>query len=267
MSLAVPTKPFPDNLSGHHSALKWGSGLLLALLLHTGLILCLTYRPDPIQPAADLPPIALMLLPSTQPESTAVSDKQPDEVKPKQLASAAQTAEQQQDLPQAKPTPAPRPEIVAAKKVHRKASPKPEPVKAPEKTQAPAAAPSSLTSPPPGNPQPSQTTPGVSPVRAPLIEHSNWASLLLQRLERYKRYPAQALRQQARGVVYLTLTVSRDGTLLNVQLVKSSGVPSLDSEAQALPARAAPLPALTEDIAPGQSQVTVTLPIRFDLRQ
>lgn len=87
-----------------------------------------------------------------------------------------------------------------------------------------------MTSTAAGNPQPNQTAPGTNTVNMPTHQQSNWTSLLLQRLERYKRYPAQAIRQQARGVVLLNLTLDRAGQVLHVSLAKSSGVPSLDKE-------------------------------------
>lgn len=270
MSFAVSTKPSSLLWSANNSPFPWGGGLLLALLLHAGIIFWLSDQQDVIQPAASFTPMAFMLVPSTQPESTATVKDTPDEVRQTQAAAPpVETVKEQEEVP-VKPTVAPDPEIVVAKKVPAKPKPKvqPQPVKAPEETKAPVpAAPSALTSTAAGSPQPNRTAPGEDTVNLPTQQQSNWTSLLLQRLERYKRYPAQAVRQQARGVVALNVTLDRGGQVLNVTLAKSSGYPSLDKEALALPERASPLPPLPDDMAEGKSQITLTLPIRFDLRQ
>lgn len=270
MSFAVSTKSSSLFWSEPRHPIAWGGGLLLALLLHGGLFFWLSHQPAVIQPAASFTPMAFMLLPSTQPESTAVVEDKPDEVRQKQAAAPPVTAVKvEEDIP-VKPTIAPDPQIVVAKKVQPKPKPKvqPQPVKAPveSKVEKPAA-PASVTSTAAGTPQPNRTAPGTDTVNMPTQQKSDWTSLLLQRLERYKRYPAQALRQQARGIVLLNLTLDRAGQVLDVKLARSSGVPSLDKEALALPERASPLPALPEDMAEGKSQITITLPIRFDLRK
>lgn len=269
MSFAVSIKPCSSSWSNSDKPIRWGGGILLALLLHGGILFWLIYQPALIQPAASFTPMAFMMLPSTQPESTATEDK-PDEVRQKQAAAPpVETLKVQEDVP-VKPTVAPNPDIVAAKKVQPKPKPKarPQPIKAPVEVKAPTpASPASVTSTAAGNPQPNKTSPGTDTVNIPTQQQSNWTSLLLQRLERYKRYPAQAVRQQARGVVLLNLTLSREGQVLHVSLAKSSGVPSLDKEALALPQRASPLPALPDNMVEGKSQMNITLPIRFDLRQ
>lgn len=269
MSCVVSTTPSWPLKSGVKRSLPWGGGALLALLLHGGILFWLVYQSSLIQPAASFTPAAFMLVASTQPESTAVEDK-PTEVRQKQAAAPpVETIKEQEDVP-VKPTVAPNPEIVAVKKVQPKPKPKarPQPIKAPEETKAPAPAESaSVTSTAKGNPQPSVANPGQNEINTPTNQQANWSSLLLQRLERYKRYPAQAVRQQARGVVSINVTLDRAGQVLNVTLAKSSGFPSLDREALALPARATPLPPLPDDMAQGKSQITVMLPIRFDLRQ
>lgn len=269
MSCAVSTTPSAPLGSDSRSALPWGGGVLLALLLHGGILFWLVYQASLIQPAASFTPAAFMLVASTQPESTALEDK-PTEVRQKQAAAPpVETVKEQEDIP-VKPTVALNPEIVAVKKVQPKPKPKvkPQPVKAPEEKKAPAPAEkASVTSTAQGNPQPSVANPGRNEINSPTNQQANWSSLLLQRLEHYKRYPAQAVRQQARGVVSINVTLDRAGQVLNVTLAKSSGFPSLDSEALALPGRAAPLPPLPDDMAEGKSQITVMLPIRFDLRQ
>lgn len=86
-------------------------------------------------------------------------------------------------------------------------------------------------------------------------------------LSRFKRYPALAVRQQRQGIVQVAVTLDRQGNVLGVKLLRSSGVASLDREALQLPQRASPLPAPGNEIAAGQAEFSVTIPIRFDLRE
>lgn len=239
-------------------------GLVLALLLHAGVFLWLTNRPTQEQPATAPPPVALMILPTDDPASVATPAKQPDKIKQIQSATPQEKAESKEAV---KSVEAPNPELVVAKKMHHKVITKPQPVK-PHDVEVPPAPtpPAPETHAPASHPQQSAGRAGSSAVSAPSPGEVNWVGLLRQRLDRFKRYPAQALRQQAKGVVYLSLTLNREGQVLSVALAKSSGTPTLDREALALPTRAVPLPAPTDDIAPGQPQITLTLPIRFDLR-
>ncbi|AJZ91584.1 energy transducer TonB [Klebsiella michiganensis] len=258
------SQPFPAWSDGLPPSRR-SVGLLLALLLHAGVFLWLTHRPTQQQPATAPPPIALMILPADDPASVATPEKQPDKIKQIKSAASQEKAESKEEV---KSVEAPNPEIVVAKKVHHKAITRPQPVKPHDAEVPPAPAPHAPeTHAPASHPQQSAGRAGSSAVSAPSPGEVNWVGLLRQRLDRFKRYPAQALRQQARGVVYLSLTLNREGQVLSVTLEKSSGTPTLDREALALPARAAPLPAPTDDIAPGQPQITLTLPIRFDLRQ
>ncbi|VEB94997.1 TonB family C-terminal domain [Cedecea lapagei] len=257
-------KPFPAWSEGLPSSRR-GIGLLLALLLHAGVFLWLTNRPAQEQTATAPPPIALMLLPSDDPASVATPERQPDKIKQIRSAAPQEKAEPKEAV---KSVEAPNPEIVVAKKARHRAITKPQPV-TPHNAEVPPAPapPAPETHAPASHPQQSAGRAGSSAVSAPSPGEVNWVGLLRQRLDRFKRYPAQALRQQAQGVVYLSLTLNREGQVLSVVLAKSSGTPTLDREALALPARATPLPAPTEDIAAGQPQITLTLPIRFDLRQ
>lgn len=59
-------------------------------------------------------------------------------------------------------------------------------------------------------------------------------------------------------------SVARDGHVLEVTLVRSSGSPTLDEAAQAT-FRNARMPPFTTDMT--QAQTTVTVPIRYRLEQ
>lgn len=267
MPFALPIKRTLHDWPDGGRSSRWGSGLLLALLLHAGLLFWLGYRSTQMQPATAYPSVALMLLPNTQPASTATPEEQPDTIKQRQ-SSAQEEEPQPEEEPVSKSVIAPNPEIIAAKKVRHKSKPRPQVAKPPEKILPPAPTPPApVTTAPASQPQQNAGAAGSSAVSAPSLGEVNWVSLLRQRLDHYKRYPAQALRQQAEGVVYLTLTLNRQGQVVSVAVEKSSGVPALDREALALPSRSASLPPPGEEVAPGKDRVTLTLPIRFDLRQ
>jgi len=267
MSFALSTKQPLSTQPDKGKSPYWGSGLLLALLLHAGIAFWMVYRATQELPPATLPAAIFMLQPAEQQESTTNPEKLPDGVK--QALSAPQEVETpQEEVPLPKLAEAPKPVIQVAKKVVHKVKPKSQPVKPPEKEILPAPTPPApVTSAPPDSQQQRVAAPASSSASTANPGQTNWVGLLRQRLDRYKRYPAQAARQQAQGVAYLGLTLDRQGKVLNVRLVKSSGVSSLDREALALPERASPLPPPPGDFAPEKQQVTLTIPINFNLNQ
>lgn len=93
----------------------------------------------------------------------------------------------------------------------------------------------------------------------------NWRSRISGRLNRFKRYPKDALRLKRQGVGQVRFTLDRQGHVLAVTLVSSAGLPSLDREIQALVKRASPLPTPPAD-AYVNGTVELTLPIDFSLR-
>lgn len=93
----------------------------------------------------------------------------------------------------------------------------------------------------------------------------SWRSRINSRLNRFKRYPKDALRLKRQGVGQVRFTLDRQGHVLAVTLVSSAGLPSLDREIQALVKRASPLPTPPAD-AYVNGTVELTLPIDFSLR-
>lgn len=125
---------------------------------------------------------------------------------------------------------------------------------APQATPAPAARHDSVAAAPP--------SPSLPPGQAGGGNSRSWEAQVLARLERFRRYPAGARAQGHEGVVYLQLKVGRDGQILALQLLDSSGHTSLDQAALETVQRAAPLPRLPAD---RPDSVTVTLPVEFFL--
>ncbi len=91
----------------------------------------------------------------------------------------------------------------------------------------------------------------------------NWKSALVARLERYKRYPAEAQARGEHGVAQLAFSVDRHGGVHGARIVRSSGSRALDAATLALVARAAPLPPPPPDV-PG-AQIAITVPIRYNM--
>lgn len=81
-----------------------------------------------------------------------------------------------------------------------------------------------------------------------------WATYLSEWVKRVERvgnlnYPDEARRRRLAGAVVITIAVRRNGTVENAQIVKSSGIPLLDSSALRIARLAEPYAALpkTED--------------------
>jgi TonB family protein len=83
--------------------------------------------------------------------------------------------------------------------------------------------------------------------------------VLMARAQLMKQFPRQALREHAEGVVHVSFTINRRGSVTGSRIVTSSGFPILDQEALALVQRAQPFPPL-----PGGGPTKVfSLPVRF----
>jgi len=98
---------------------------------------------------------------------------------------------------------------------------------------------------------------------APRIDPS-WQSLLIRRLQQYKRYPHAARERNEQGVVLLAFSLDRDGHVLSRHIVSGSGYSELDAEVLALIERAQPLPAFPPSMS--AEKLDLTVPIRFSLR-
>jgi periplasmic protein TonB len=165
----------------------------------------------------------------------------------------------------------------AARAVEAKAEARPVDIVLPDvpslpSTAAPAEQPSSDSRPverttaPPAMSNPGMTAaarlPSASMERAAL---ANWQSQLLGHLKGYLRFPRQAERSRQEGVALISVTVDRQGRVLNARIDRGSGYPLLDGEAVATVRRGSPVPAPTADIR--GDPVTVTIPIQFALRR
>lgn len=93
------------------------------------------------------------------------------------------------------------------------------------------------------------------------IAKISWQQALHAHLEKKKKYPRKAKRMKKRGTPVIRFTMDRNGHVINVSLIQSSGTSSLDKEAIDLVYRAQPL------IKPPSSvtgnRLSLTVPINF----
>lgn len=92
----------------------------------------------------------------------------------------------------------------------------------------------------------------------------NWKSRLIARLERYKRYPADAQARGEHGVAQLAFDIDRAGGIHRARILRSSGSRSLDRATLALVERAQPLPPPPSGIR--GNQIAIVVPIRYSIR-
>jgi protein TonB len=82
-------------------------------------------------------------------------------------------------------------------------------------------------------------------------------------LAKYKKYPPEALRQKQEGIVMVAFTLARDGTVLAVEVERSSGFPLIDQAVHDMLHRASPVPPV-----PGHytgERLSIAIPVRFSL--
>lgn len=152
--------------------------------------------------------------------------------------------------PAAAPAPTPR-------RSKPKAPPPPNPPPNPPRTAPPATA-APATAAPPRAAAPPRTE------AVPSDALATWQGALLDRLDRYKRYPRAARLRRQHGVAQLRLVIDRQGQVLAASLAASSGIALLDDEVLALARRAAPLPPPPETVA--GATIELVLPVAFHLR-
>jgi periplasmic protein TonB len=92
---------------------------------------------------------------------------------------------------------------------------------------------------------------------------SSWQSNVVKHLQRYKRYPSEALSQSEEGVVLLSFRLDRNGYVLTHHIARSSGYADLDNEVMDMITRAQPLPAFPANMP--QTQLDLTVPISFSM--
>lgn len=90
---------------------------------------------------------------------------------------------------------------------------------------------------------------------------ARWADKVVRAIERCKRYPAEASARREEGLVLLSFTMDRQGSLGALHILNPSGSEILDRTALDIVKRCAPFPPPPEAV-PGNS-VPLSIPIRF----
>jgi protein TonB len=221
---------------------------------------------QPVPPAPELSKTETPPAPPTPPTPTMVTTNPPTPVSEKPLV-------RMPPPPPRKPTP-PQPTAVAA------APPTPEPAKPTlQPSPSPAPLPQVATAPVP------QATPGTlgagtgrgGPGGVGQGETGSGHGIIgsgegpgddyLERVRRwinkYKTYPDVAKKQKQQGGPMLSIRLRRDGTVLDVQIDKSSGFPLLDEAALKAVRDASPVPPFPASYADDEAEIE--LPFTFHL--
>lgn len=204
--------------------------------------------PKIVEPEIDLPPMAEiedlpLPLPDVQPV-VEVPTKKKDEKKKKKAEPAPKKQEKPKELPKPVQSTQPPQDFKTA-------------TDAPSPTQREVEQPQVAAAPdlPVG--------PSEAELAARADEMNIWAGLVNEHLKKHRKYPRAAKRRNHEGAPEVSFTMDRNGYILDVTLLKSSGHESLDEEAIAMFRRAEPLPPLPRS-SPDAS-VTRSLAITFNL--
>ena len=92
-----------------------------------------------------------------------------------------------------------------------------------------------------------------------------WRATLAAHVQRFKRYPAEAVGRHMHGTTMVRFTIDRKGAVVSAEIVSRSGIEVLDRESLSLIARAAPLPPPPHRIV--GTHFTFTIPVRFHPQQ
>ncbi|MGX9462691.1 energy transducer TonB [Shewanella sp. A14] len=101
----------------------------------------------------------------------------------------------------------------------------------------------------------------LTPSQAP----AKWQSVLLMHLEHHKRYPREARRKRQEAVVYVRVSINRDGTVVDYRLEKPSAYNTLNQATMALIARAQPLPSPPKEVT--GDIIEFVVPVEFFLKR
>jgi protein TonB len=253
--------------------LRWAACWALALALHAAVAaaLLLYWRPEQEQ-VAGAPLILIELAPLPVAPTVTPSDAPPG---PQQTQTAAVPPVEPTVARDAKPEPnKPEPEkpvettatVLPAPQAEQPiaALPPPKPAGQPQQNRQQSAArqasaPSSAAHRAARAAAPAPGASARNPAALP-----NWKSRLVARLERYKRYPAEAQARGEHGVAQLAFSVDRSGGVHRARILRSSGSTALDRATLAMIARAQPLPPPPPEIR--GAQIAIVVPIRYNIR-
>jgi len=250
---------------------RWTGGAVFAVALHVGLLAFLLHSTESTD--ADIAgAIAIDLAPITAGPPIEMADVPTGPLTPEQTAASEARMEipkqETVETPSVEPSPlAPNPEITLPPKRPEEKQEPVEKEKVEHTEHESQASEAVLPTAPPrveGNNAVVSAAPAIVLSAAALQAQASWRRTLVSHINRYKRYPATAHAHRVEGVVTIQFTVDRAGSVVQTQVVQSSGSLLLDDEAVAILRRAAPLPAPPTQ-AEGSTFV-FSLPIRFKIR-
>jgi periplasmic protein TonB len=245
---AAVARRWPDSL-------RWGMCLLLALGLHAAGAAMLVQWNDSSDSVADAPvimielatvPVAPDIAPTELPPGPRQTEAQPES----EPQNPTKNAEIRLDLAREDELPA-RPPPTQVEKLNEK--------KSKQQLASLASAPSNADQ---RAARAAAQAPGATSHNPDAIP--SWKSALVARLERYKRYPAEAQSRGEYGVAQLAFSVDRGGGVHHAHIVRGSGSSSLDRETLALVERAAPMPPPPAEVV--GAQIPIVVPIRYNAR-
>lgn len=260
--------PFVDDRG---ELLRWVLSGLIVVLLHGGLAAAMiNWGDDDIAEATAALVLDLAPFPMAPPENMTELPPGPEQVEAEaspqnpvteikeQVEERVETQESQEEVQQ-ELTPVQNPEVALAS-----LPPKPQQqVEVPQVNQMTAP---ETTAPPP---MPEVTPAEVAAAQVqgpPTVDRSNaiptWRSSIVARLERNKRYPADA--KNDRGVAQVAFSLDRRGRVTSSRLLASSGSAALDREALEMIRRAQPFP--PPPAALSGTEISLTVPVRFNMR-
>ncbi|MBI4430921.1 MAG: energy transducer TonB [Candidatus Omnitrophica bacterium] len=83
------------------------------------------------------------------------------------------------------------------------------------------------------------------------------------RIKGHIRYPAEVVREQKEGMVYVSFVLHRKGQISDLKIVESSGDPRFDKAAVQAIKKSAPFPSFPLEII--ESKMTLYLPVSFEV--
>lgn len=100
---------------------------------------------------------------------------------------------------------------------------------------------------------------------APSDAEQAWEGKVLARLQRNKRYPAQAQSAGQQDTIMVRMLIDRKGRLIQAAIIRSRGFGLLDNEVLQLAKRAGPYPAPPESVA--GDPITLVVPVEFFIKR
>jgi periplasmic protein TonB len=215
----------------HADCMRWAGSAAFALAAHAGIAAAFLMAPPPNVVAA--PPPAAMDVDLVAPPSSSEAVSSATPVGPDQVQAEAQPeqAQEQVETPKFDPPPLERiqiPDAVVLQKIDPKPNlPRPKLAQVAERTTA---RPTNIAKQSNVAAAPRSGAPSAMPSDA----EQSWEQQILARLEREKRYPAEAQQQNLEDFITVRFVLDRRGKVLSARIVHSNGYGPLDAEALAV---------------------------------